>query len=271
MTGAVGHKRVPNEFIENTLIPLPPLPEQQHIVTILDEALEGIAAATANAEKNLTNARELFDSSVQAILLRGGNGWHDKKLGELCSITRSGSPRPIQNFLTTDRDGINWIKIGDATGGGKYIYKTAEKIIPAGAARSRMVYEGDFLLSNSMSFGHPYILRTTGCIHDGWLVLSEYGKHLNQDYLYHLLGSTFVYDQFDRLAAGSTVRNLNKELAGKVTVPVPPLNEQDTIAQHFDGLYDEINLLKATYQQKLTALNELKKSILHQAFNGQLH
>jgi len=79
-------------------------------------------------------------------------GWVTKRLEDICEIERGGSPRPIQNFITTNADGINWIKIGDATASGKYIYKTEQKIRPEGAKRSRMVYEGDFILSNSMSF-----------------------------------------------------------------------------------------------------------------------
>jgi type I restriction enzyme S subunit len=167
----------------------PPLPEQRRIVGILDEALDGIAAAKANAEKNLQNARALFESHLQDVFTQRGEEWVEKKLGDMCSIARGGSPRPIKKFLTTAQEGINWIKIGDATASGKYIYKTEEKIIPEGVKRSRVVHAGDFLLSNSMSFGRPYIMGTTGCIHDGWLVLSDYASKLDQDYLYFVLGS----------------------------------------------------------------------------------
>jgi len=149
-------------------------------------------------------------------------GWQTRKLGELCDIERGGSPRPIDSFLTKDPDGINWIKIGDTKNVTKYITKTEEKIRPEGAKRSRMVYEGDFILSNSMSFGRPYIMKTTGCIHDGWLVLRQ--PKVDQDYLYHVLGSDLVFSQFDRLAAGSTVRNLNIGLVETVEIPVPPLS-----------------------------------------------
>lgn len=246
------------------------LTDQERIVSMLDEAFKSIDESINNTEKNIANAKEVFDSSVLATLKQGEKEWTSKRLSELCNIARGGSPRPIQDFLTTSSEGINWIKIGDATGGGKYIYQTAEKIIPAGASRSRMVHEGDFLLSNSMSFGHPYILKTSGCIHDGWLVLSEYSHHLNQDYLYHLLRSKLVYNQFDRLAAGSTVRNLNKELAGKVIVPVPSLIEQEAIASQFENLSAQIIKLESIYQKKLIALDELKKSILNMAFSGQL-
>ena len=133
-----------------------------------------------------------------------------------------------------------------------------------------MVHEGDFLLSNSMSFGRPYIVRTSGCIHDGWLVLSDYASSIDQDYLYHVLGSQFLYRQFDRLAAGSTVRNLNIELASRVDVPVPPVEEQRKVAGQLDAIQAETAHLASVYERKLAALDELKQSLLHQAFAGAL-
>jgi type I restriction enzyme S subunit len=184
-------------------------------------------------------------------------GWIEKTLGETCNIARGGSPRPIQTFLTNDPDGINWVKISDATASGKYIYETSEKIKPTGAARSRIVNDGDFLLSNSMSFGRPYIMRTTGCVHDGWLVLSGYQKSFNQDFLYHLLGSPQVFSQFDRLAAGSTVRNLNIELASKVIVPIPSLEEQHRIVALLDEAFADIATAKANAEKNLQNAREL--------------
>lgn len=244
--------------------------EQQRIVGILDEAVDGIATAKANTEMNLQNAHALFESHLQSVFTQRGSGWVEKKLGDVCSIARGGSPRPIQKFLTTKPDGINWIKIGDATASDKYIYKTEERIIPEGAKRSRIVKDGDFLLSNSMSFGRPYIMRTSGCVHDGWLVLSDYASHLDQDYLYYVLGSRFVFQQFDRLAAGSTVRNLNIELASSVEIPISPLAHQREIAQQFEALSTETQRLESLYQRKLAMLEALKMSLLHQAFNGEL-
>lgn len=257
-------------FVKSLQIPVPPLAEQQRIVGLLDEAFEGLATTKANAEKNLQNARALFESHLQSVFTQRGPGWVEKPLGDLCSIARGGSPRPIQSFLTTASDGFNWVKIGDATASGKYIYTTEQKIIREGATRSRIVHAGDFLLSNSMSFGRPYIMQTTGCVHDGWLVLSDYASQLDQDYLYLVLGSHFMFQQFDRLAAGSTVRNLNIELASRVVVPVPPLKQQREIAQHLDALSEETQRLARLYERKHAALSALKKSLLHQAFTGEL-
>ncbi|MCR4309890.1 MAG: restriction endonuclease subunit S [Deltaproteobacteria bacterium] len=265
-----GIQHFTGEALARFEIPLPPLPEQQRIIGILDEVFDGIATAKANAEKNLQNVRALFESHLQSVFTQRGEEWVEGKLGDLCSIARGGSPRPIQKFLTTDPDGINWIKIGDATASGKYIYKTEDRIIPDGAKRSRMVNDGDFLLSNSMSFGRPYIMRTSGCVHDGWLVLSDYDSRLDQDYLYYVLGSGFIFQQFDRLAAGSTVRNLNIELASSVEIPIPPLTHQREIARQFEALSTETQRLATLYERKLASLEALKKSLLHQAFSGQL-
>ncbi len=251
-------------------IPVPPLPEQERIVGILDEAFDGIAKAKALAEANLQNARTLFQSHLQSVFSQGGEGWVEKRLGDVCSIARGGSPRPIQKYITTEPSGINWVKIGDATASGKYIFNTQQKIIPEGVKRSRLVKDGDFLLSNSMSFGRPYIMKTTGCIHDGWLVLTDYSASLDQDYLYYILGSNLIYQQFDRLAAGSTVRNLNIDLASKVVIPIPSLKVQKNIVDKVENIAKETQRLESLYQSKLDALDELKKSLLHQAFSGNL-
>jgi len=196
--------------------------------------------------------------------------WEIKNLGDLCDIARGGSPRPIQKYLTNEPDGINWIKIGDASASSKYIYKTQEKIKPEGIKNSRFVEPGDFLLSNSMSFGRPYIMKTSGCIHDGWLVLKDKSGLFNQDYLYYFLGSQAAYNQFDKLAAGSTVRNLNTTLVKKVLVPIASLEEQKRIVQILDESFERIAQAEAIYQRKLEALGELKQSILQKAFTGQL-
>jgi type I restriction enzyme S subunit len=192
-------------------------------------------------------------------------GWVTKTVGEICDIERGGSPRPIQSFITTASNGINWIKIGDATASGKYICETEQKIKPEGAKRSRMVYEGDFILSNSMSFGRPYIMKTSGCIHDGWLVLRQ--PKIDPDYLYYVLGSDLVFNQFDQLAAGSTVRNLNIGLAKTVKIPIPPLAEQQRIVGILDEAFAGIARAKANAEQNLQNARALFESHLQAVFS----
>ena len=161
--------------------------------------------------------------------------WKWTHLGNVSYIVRGGSPRPIKQYITTREDGINWIKIGDVEKGGKYIYSTHEKIIPEGEAKSRRVYPGDFLLTNSMSFGRPYISKIEGCIHDGWLLIHGLNG-FDPDYLYYLLSSTFLYGQFTVKASGSTVDNLNIDKVKAAIIPLPPLAEQKRIAQKIDEL-----------------------------------
>ena len=193
-------------------------------------------------------------------------GWTTKRLEEVCEIERGGSPRPIEKFLTTSPDGINWVKIGDATVSDKYIYKTAQKITADGVKRSRMVHKGDFLLSNSMSFGRPYIMKTTGCIHDGWLVLRQPTKQLEQDFLYYLLSSDELFQQFDGLAAGSTVRNLNIGLVKRVEISFPPLPEQQRIVRVLDGAFAALATAQANAEKNLQNARALFESHLHSVF-----
>ena len=158
-------------------------------------------------------------------------GWEYKKLGEVCSIERGGSPRPISDYITDAENGINWIKIGDAVEGSKYIMATAEKIKPEGMKKSRFVHKGDFILSNSMSFGKPYILGVDGCIHDGWLVISQSSEVFFHDYLYWILSSAYAYFQFCGQVSGAVVKNLNSDKVANSVFPLPPLAEQKRIVQ----------------------------------------
>jgi len=192
--------------------------------------------------------------------------WIASKLGDICDIARGGSPRPIDKFLTDDEDGINWIKIGDATRSKKYIYETKEKIKKEGISHSRFVNDGDFLLSNSMSFGRPYIMRTSGCIHDGWLVLSNYQKKLDINFFYYLLSSPVVVNQFKNLAQGSTVKNLNKELVSRVIVKIPPLPIQQKIVGRLDAIFAEIDTATAAAEANANNAESLFQSYLTDVF-----
>jgi type I restriction enzyme S subunit len=194
-------------------------------------------------------------------------GWELKKLGDVLIIERGGSPRPIEKYITNSPNGLNWIKISDATASDKYIYETKEKITRDGLHKTRVVNEGDFILSNSMSFGRPYIMKTSGCIHDGWLVLRQNGKKLFEtEFLYYLLSSPFVFNQFNELAAGSTVRNLNIALVSSVTVPIPSLPEQLRIVRLLDEAFASISTAKANAEQNLKNARELFESYLQSVF-----
>ena len=165
-------------------------------------------------------------------------------MAEVSTIVRGASPRPIQSFLTDALDGVPWIKIGDIAAGGKYITGTAERVTEVGATKSRRVYPGDFVLSNSMSFGRPYISKIEGCIHDGWLSISGFDTTFIPDFLYHLLRSTPMQAEFAKRAGAGTVQNLNAEVVRSVPVPVPSLAEQArivSILDQFDALVNDIS------------------------------
>ena len=200
--------------------------------------------------------------------------WEWVRLGNVCTIARGGSPRPIKDYITSTKNSINWIKISDADIGGKYINSAKEKIKQEGVAKSRIVHKGDFLLTNSMSFGRPYILNIDGCIHDGWLVLSDYKTTLDVDFFYHILSSPFYYYQFCGQVSGAVVKNLNSDKVANSLFPLPPFAEQHRIVERIEKLLPYISDYKIV-EQKLTALNTLfpgtlKKSILRAAVQGKL-
>lgn len=192
--------------------------------------------------------------------------WPLVALGELFEIARGGSPRPIDAFLTDAEDGVNWVSISDATESDKYIKSTKRKIKPSGISRSRVVEPGDFLLTNSMSFGRPYIMATSGCIHDGWLSLHPKTDHTDPDYLFRVLGAPDTYRKFERLASGATVKNLNIDLVRGVQIPLPSLNEQRRIAT----ILDQAEAIRRTRKHALSRFDDLAQSAFRQIVGDPL-
>ena len=188
--------------------------------------------------------------------------WEQRKFGELVTIERGGSPRPIDKFITNDENGVNWVKIGDAPEHGNYITQTKEKIRPEGLSKTREVHPGDLVLSNSMSFGRPYIMAIDGCIHDGWLAIRDTKKNFELKFLCTLLGTDGMLNQYKAMAAGSTVNNLNKELVGGTTVEFPMMEEQIKIGDYFTTIDHLITL----HQRKCEELKNIKKFMLQNMF-----
>jgi len=188
--------------------------------------------------------------------------WEQRKFGELVTIERGGSPRPIDKFITNDENGLNWVKIGDAPEHGNYITQTKEKIRPEGLSKTREVHPGDLVLSNSMSFGRPYIMAIDGCIHDGWLAIRDTKKNFELKFLCTLLGTDGMLNQYKAMAAGSTVNNLNKELVGGTTVEFPMMEEQIKIGDYFTTIDHLITL----HQRKCEELKNIKKFMLQNMF-----
>ncbi|WP_304050743.1 restriction endonuclease subunit S [Megamonas hypermegale] len=268
----VVHSNVP--AIKEIKIPLPPLEIQNEIVRLLDNFTELTAELTAELLKrkqqyeyyrdlllNFDNDINISDkSSIKQLIKKFcSNGVEYKTLGEIADIVRGASPRPISKFITNEETGINWIKIGDVEQDNKFIIKTKEKITEEGAKKSRLVKPGDFLLSNSMSFGRPYISKIYGCIHDGWLLISNFEKSYVPDFLYYLLSSTCIQKMLNQRAVAGTVQNLNADIVKSIKIPLPPLEVQNKIVEILDrfntlandiicGLPAEIELQKKRYE-----------------------
>lgn len=200
----------------------------------------------------------MINKLINEILLEGT----PQNFAGLVTIQRGGSPRPIDDYITDDADGIHWIKIGDVSADSLYITKTKERIKPYGAKKSRKVKPGDLILSNSMSFGRPYIMKIDGCIHDGWLLIRDEQELFDKKFLCYYLASDNVISQYRRFAAGSCVSNLNSDLVGNLQIVLPSLKQQKKCAAIFEQF--DIYILNATKQYEL--LCEFKQGLLQQLF-----
>lgn len=234
--------------LSTVVVPVPPLEVQSEVVRVLDcfTSLETELEAELEARKGqLEYYSELLVSGVSIGSL--------VRLGEVASIARGASPRPIRSFVTESDDGVPWIRIGDVPPDGKYISETSQKIIRAGAEKSRVVRPGDFVLSNSMSFGRPYIVGIEGCVHDGWLVISNFEAHFIPEFLYYALRSRSVQAQFEQRAGSGTVRNLNSEIVREVVLPCPDLGLQRRIVDTLGEFADLANSLSIGLPAEIAA------------------
>lgn len=222
----------------NIKIAVPPLEVQEEIVRILDKFGE----LEVELEAELETRKSQYEF-WRGELLSGNKA--KVKFGDIATILRGGSPRPIQNFITDDINGIPWIKIGDTNPNDKYVTKTKEKITIDGSKKSRFVKAGDFILSNSMSFGRPYILKIDGCIHDGWLAISNFEETFLPDFLYHLLCSRPIQNTMAMKASIGTVKNLNADIVKSLELPLYSKEEQRKtirILDKFEELTNDISV-----------------------------
>ena len=179
-------------------------------------------------------------------------------------LYRGSSPRPIINYVTTDKNGLNWIKIGDMPSTGNRVFFCKERINKEGSKKSRAVYKGDIILSNSMSFGKPYILEIDGFIHDGWFVIRDYQNYIDKSYLCQLLSADVVQNQYKSTAAGGVVKNISSDLVNSVKFHLPSIMEQRKIAKFLELIDQKIEV-----QIKIISdYNSLKKGIIQHIFNA---
>ena len=263
-------KRLYNDNILKTEIYLPSKDEQEVIGNFLLN-IDNLITLHQRKYDKLTNVKKsMLDkmfpkngAKVPEIRFKGfSDAWEQRKLGDCVLIQRGGSPRPIEDYLTNDENGVNWIKIGDVAVGSRYITSTKEKIKPEGMKKSRCVEVGDLILSNSMSFGRPYIMQINGCIHDGWLLIRDENKLFDLEYLLQLLSSDYMFNQYKALAAGGVVNNLNSELVQSTIALIPSLPEQKALGSFFSKIDNLITL----HQRELEKLKNLKKACLEKMF-----
>jgi type I restriction enzyme S subunit len=254
------------KVLKEIQIYLPPLPEQKRIVSILDEAFEGIDRAIANTEKNLANSRELFESYLNAIFTQKGDGWEQKKLEDICSITSKLVDPRQPDFLDLPH-----------VGAGNMISMTGE-LIEVKTAREEELKSGKFLFDETMvlySKIRPYLMKSCRpefsglCSADVYPLLPNNGQ-LNRDFLFHLLMSR----NFTNYAIAGSERagmpKVNRDHLFRYSTWIPSLSEQINIAQKIDEIASESQRLETIYKQKIAALNELKQCILQKAFTGEL-
>lgn len=236
-------------------ISCPSISEQINIVGVLNE----VNIIIDQRQQEL----DMLDELVKARFVEMfGDCKNEVLIGDVISISRGASPRPISAFITDREDGVNWIKIGDVSENSLYIMKTEERITPEGAKKSRMVHKGDFILSNSMSFGRPYILGINGCVHDGWLIMSDFKETFNELYLYHAIRSDDVQYQFSGKVNGATVKNLNSDLVKKTFIKVPPMGLQN----QFAAFVEQTDKSKVAVKKALDEAQLLFDSLMQEYF-----
>jgi type I restriction enzyme, S subunit len=275
MTGAVGHKRVAKDFIEAYPIPVPPLPEQQRIVTLLDEAFDGIATAKVNAEKNLRNARALFESHLQSVFTQTGKGWKATTLGSEIDLL-VGFAFKSTHYTEAD-DGISLLR-GDNIVQGTLRWDDVKRW-PADDAPLYAKYqlrEGDVVLAMDRPWVKAGLKHATISADDLPCLLVQRtaclrsGTNLDNRFLMALIGSVAFTRHILGIQTGSGVPHISGQQIKDFEFSRPPLAVQREIAIGLQNLRAETQRLQSIYQQKLAALDELKKSLLYQAFSGQL-
>ena len=189
--------------------------------------------------------------------------WEEKKFSKFIKLYRGSSPRPINRYLTKEKSGVNWIKIGDTKASRNYLLESvSEKITVAGSLKSRKVRKGELILANSMSFGKTYILNIDGCIYDGWFVLREFGDYFEKRFLIQQLNSEHMQRQYKRLSTGGVVQNISSAIVYSTKLRRPSLKEQTKIANFLSAIDRNIELVT----KKIEHTKTYKKGLLQQMF-----
>jgi type I restriction enzyme S subunit len=273
-TGAVFNS-INKAQIEAIEIPLPPLPEQQRIVSILDEAFAAIAKAKANAEQNLRNAKEVFESYLQGVFEEKGEGWKEKSLGDIATFrngmnfTKGSKGERIKIVGVRDFQKNFWVSLEDL----EFV------TIDGGLNEIDFLKEGDIL--SVRSNGNPELIGRTllaGSVagkvsHSGFTIRIRLNTtDISPIYLCRYLKTQKTRKELVDSGNGVGIKSLNQGSLSSLLIPIPKsLKDQQTIVQKLDTLSTETKKLEAIYQQKINDLEEMKKSILQKAFRGGLN
>ncbi|MDP3614160.1 MAG: restriction endonuclease subunit S, partial [Rubrivivax sp.] len=254
-------------FVKSLQMPVSSMAEQQRIVAILDEAFDGIATAKANDEKNLQNARALFESHLQSVFTQGGEGWEKKPMGDVYDV-RDGthdSPKyqatgyPLVTSKNLRRDGLDLDNVSLI--GQEDFVKINQRSV---------VHKGDVLFAMIGTIGNPTLVTVEPNFAIKNVALFKVPHDQSGAFLKHYLASTWVISKMEADAKGTTQKFVGLGYLRSFPIHLPPLKEQLLVIEHLDELAVETQRLESIYQQKLAALDELKKSLLHQAFSGAL-
>jgi type I restriction enzyme, S subunit len=267
-TGAVFNSISKNQ-IEAIEIPLPPLPEQQRIVSILNEAFASISKAKANAEQNLKNAKELFESYLQRIFDNKGDGWEKKALGEVSTKTKTVDPtkKPNEEFIYLDVSSVNKET--------KEIENATVLLGKDAPSRAKKLVETNDVIFATVRPTHSRVALITE-EYNGQVCSTGYFVFRAKDFLsnnlvYYFLLTSGFNKQMEKLQKGASYPAVTDNEVKSIIISFPKsLKEQQSIVQKLDALSTETKKLETIYQHKLNDLEELKKSILQRAFNGEL-
>lgn len=282
----IGQWDLPGDALNNILVIIPPKAEQKTISEYLDRKTTEIDSLIEEITRSIEEYKKLKAAIINEAVTCGVRecssckdsgldmigkipaDWKIMRMKNVASVQRGGSPRPIDDYLTDDEGGYNWIKIGDTVKGQKYITDVKQKIKPEGLSKTRMVHKGDLLLTNSMSFGEPYILDVDGCIHDGWVCISNL-NNVSKEYLYYFLCSELCMMQFRLQVAGGVVQNLNVDKISVTKIFVPSVDEQREIVDYLDRKCGYINGLIEEKEALVEDLEGYKKAIIYEVVTGK--
>jgi len=263
---STGIRNLDGNAYKTIQIAIPPLPEQHRIVAILDEAFNGIATAKANAEKNLQNACALFESHLQSVFKKRDEEWLEQTLGEV--FTTATGTTPAKNNADFYGDFMPLVKppeLCDAP-----FDSASDGLSEAGAAVARTLPEKSILVSCIGKLGKIGMNTVPVAFNQQINAILPNETHAIPEFMFFQSLAPVFKDQLESLASGTTVPIVNKSKFNSVRVVLPPLSVQKSVVAKLAELREETQRLESIYQRKLTALDELKKSLLHQAFSGQL-